>query len=123
MTNQRPIRRPLICLSLFSSQLTTIYKFSHVFYYFLLPNLSLYYAPSVGGQTWWMSKESGDSTPTIIEGDIMIPEPSSSPSSVEMCSYALLTYLHMSDINKAKPVAMWLTKQRGASGGYHGTQV
>ena len=70
-----------------------------------------------------MSKGNGDSTPTIIEGDIMIPEPRSSPSSVEMCSYALLTYLHMSDINKAKPVAMWLTKQRGASGGYHGTQV
>lgn len=53
----------------------------------------------------------------------MIPEPTSSPSSVEMSSYALLTYVHSSDVSKAKPIAMWLTKQRGASGGFHGTQV
>lgn len=44
-------------------------------------------------------------------------------SSVEMTSYALLTYIARGDEDKAKPVADWLTKGRLSTGGYGSTQV
>ena len=45
------------------------------------------------------------------------------PSSVEMAAYALLTYIELDEISKAKPIAMWLTETRGSSGGFYSTQV
>ncbi|XP_067935245.1 CD109 antigen-like [Watersipora subatra] len=47
----------------------------------------------------------------------------SGPSaSVEMTSYALLTYVKRNDLAMAKGVALWLTETRNSAGGYHSTQ-
>lgn len=60
-----------------------------------------------------------------VEGSDLSSPHHSKPgaASVEMASYALLTYIERGNIDKAKPIVMWLTKARNSVGGFYSTQV
>jgi len=72
-----------------------------------------------GGLVWWDPL----ATKAAAVDSMDYRSYSSGPSSIEMTSYALLTYVAAGDVAKAKKIAMWITKKRGSNGGFQGTQV
>ena len=69
------------------------------------------------GLVWWEKQE------TVPKETSHYYRPPPGPSAVETTAYAVLIYVLLNDVPRAKPAAMWLIKSRNSGGGYFSTQV